>query len=510
MQREKIHWPALLILAIAKIGLHAFALSSYGFHRDEFLYLALGRHPDWGYWSNPPFIGWLSWLVQHTLGDSLAATRLMPLIAGVILVIMAAVMAAEMGGRRYAQLLAGAAALLSPAYLRASGMFQPVIFDILFWTALTLLFIRYLRAGRQRPIILFGLFFGLGFLNKYSVIFLLLALFVVLLFSTHRKTLWSPAAGIAALIATVLIIPNLWWQVRYGFPVVTHMSELSRFQLVNVRPAAFLTDQLVMNFSGLFVWVPGLLFLLFSKKATNFRAAGWLYLAVLAIFLLLRGKSYYTLGIYPMLFAAGGLFWENQLRQIWLRMLLPGFMVLLILPLLPAGLPILSIDRELAYCRWLTQNTGLDMITRWEDGRQHPLPQDFADMLGWQELATLADEACQRVPPGEAVLLYAENYGQAGAIDRLGRAPELPPAVSFADSYRLWAPDTTTATALIYVNNELGEDVAKLFETIERIGTVTNELARENGTAVFLLRTPREPLGNLWSERVRQVKTWKD
>ena len=510
MRQEKIHWPVLLFLASLKIGVHAFALGRYGFHRDEFLYLALGRHPDWGYWSNPPFIGWLSWLVQYTLGGSLVATRLMPLMAGALLVVVTGVMAAEMGGRRYAQFLAGTAALLSPAYLRAAGLFQPVIFDILFWAVLTLLFLRFLRTGRQRPVILFGLFFGFGFLNKYSVLFLLIAIAVVLLLGSHRKVLWSSAAGKAALLATILIAPNLWWQIQYGFPVVSHMNELARNQLVNVRPVAFLIDQLVMNFSGLLIWIAGLFFLLFSKRAAGLRSAGCLYIAVLAIFLLLRGKSYYTLGIYPILFAAGGLFWENHLRQIWLCMLLPGFMALLIIPLLPVGLPILAIERELIYCRWLAQNAGLDMITRWANGRQHPLPQDFADMLGWQELATLAEEAGRRVPAGETVLLFAENYGQAGAIDHLADEPALPPAVSFSDSYRLWAPDTTNATTLIYVNDELGKDVANLFEKVERIGLITNPLARENGTAVYLLRAPREPVGNLWSQRVSQVKSWKE
>lgn len=509
MRQEKIHWPILWALAALKITIHLFAIGRYGFHRDEFLYLALGKHPAAGYWSNPPLIGWVSWLVQHTLGDSLIATRLLPLLAGALLVILAGLMAAEMGGGRFAQFLAGTATLFSPSYFRAASMFQPVIFDILFWSILTVLFIRFLSSGRRQPVILFGLFFGLGFLNKYAVVFLLIALVLVMLFNARRQVLWSGAAGRAALLAAVLIAPNIWWQYLYGFPVITHLDELNRYQLVNVRPLSFLLDQVVMNFSGLIVWVPGLFFLLFSKKASTFRSAGWLYLAVLGLFLVLHGKSYYTLGIYPLLFAAGGVFWEGTLRHTWGRVFIPALVASLIIPLLPVGLPILPIERLENYCEELASHTGLDMITRWEDGRQHPIPQDFADMLGWQELAHLADDAFSRIPPGEEVLLYAENYGQAGAIDHFGRMPGLPPVVSFADSYRLWAPDTTTAQALIYVNDELGNDVGTLFQEITVVGSITTKLAREQGTTVFLLRYPKEPVETLWSQRISEVKRWR-
>lgn len=497
----KIAWPVLLSLAAGKLLLHLWFINNYGFHRDAFLYLALGRHPAFGYWSNGPLIGWISWLVQHTLGGALWATRLPVVAASCALLLLAGLMARQLGGGRFAQGLAAGCILLSPAYLRTGHQFQPVAFDILAWAGATFLILRFFNSDRQRYILWFGLLFGLGFLNKYSVVFLLLALLVALLLSPDRRVIGSRATGQAALFATVLILPNILWQYFHHWPVAVHLQELSATQLGNVRPVNFLLDQLMENGATFLVWLPGLLWLLLGKAGRRHRTIGWLYLAVIALFLALSGKSYYTLGLYPVLMAAGAVAWERWARRWWARASVPLVMAVLMIPIFPMGVPVLPLDRFVEYCHWLSDTVGFDAPMRWEDGRIHELPQDFADMLGWDELARLAEQAVEQA--GEPVLLYAENYGQAGAIDHLGR--DLPPAVSFADSYRLWLPDTTSAQALVYVNDELGKDVADLFADIRLIGQVEHPYAREHGTKVYLCRRPRQPLGPFWAERVRMV-----
>lgn len=504
MDTKKFFWPPVLGVAAVKLIFHLLYISRYGFHRDEFLYQALGRHPDFGFWSNPPLIGWMSWLTQHSLGSELWAMRLPSVLTGCALVLVAGLMAREMGGGRYAQLLAGLGILFSPAYLRSSHMFQPVVFDILFWSLMTLILLRYLN--RQRPVYLyqFAVVFALGFLNKYSVVFLLLALVGVLLLSKHRQVLWSKHAGGAALLATSLLLPNLLWQFREGFPVVTHLSELAENQLGNVTVTNFLIDQIFMNFPGLILWLPGLWWLLRAKESTRFRLAGHLYLAVLLLFILLSGKSYYTLGLYPMLLSAGAVAWSEWASRFPVRTAIPALMLLLLLPILPLGVPVLPLKQLSKYCQSLI-NIGFEAPMRWEDGRIHPLPQDYADMLGWKEFAPLVAEAIRAVPEGTTALLYCENYGQAGAIDHYGHHWDLPPAVSFADSYRLWIPLDTGASALIYVNNELGEDVDALFDSVRLIGTISTPLAREYGTQVYLCEQPNGSFGELWRERVEMV-----
>lgn len=506
MEQQRIYWTPLLVLALAKLLFHSFFIGRYGFHRDEFLYLALGDHPALGYWSNPPLIGWISWLTQHTLGDALWAIRLPAVLAGSVLLILTGWTVRELGGGKYAQALGGLGVFFSPVYLRTSHMFMPVIFDVLFWTGMTYFLVRYLRRRKNVDILWFGILFGLGFLNKYNVVFLLLALAPVLLISPLRRLLWSAAAGKAALVAVVIILPNLIWQYLHHFPAVTHLSELARHQLGNVTPFNFLAEQLLFTLPVAVLWLPGLGWLLFSGRAASFRPVGWLYLAVLAIFLFFSGKSYYTMGIYPVLLAAGAVGWEQWTAAPVARSAIPLFMITLLLPFLPLGVPVLKTDKMLAYCRWLAEDIGLEAPLRWEDGRVYALPQDYADMFGWQELAKAAGSAVRALPAGEYALLYAENYGQAGALNYYGPEMGLPTAVSFADSYRLWAPLHTPATVLIYVNNELGADIEALFRDIRLIGRIEHPLARERGTGVYLCRAPNGEFDAMWNRRVLEVQ----
>jgi len=498
------YWRPVTLLIIAKFGFHLAFLSRYGFQRDELLYQALGDHPAFGYWSNPPLIGWISWLTQHTLGDALWATRIPALLAGCGVLAVAVLIAREFGGGKYAQILTGFGVLVSPAYLRSSHLFQPVVFDILLWSLMSLFFVRYLRRGERRDILWFGLTFGLGFLNKYSVGFLLIALVPVLLFSSRRRVLWSKAAGEAALIALILILPNLIWQYSHDFPVWTHMQELAAYQLGNVTLTGFVLDQLLMNFPGLILWLGGLGWLLFNERAALFRPAAGLFISVILIFILFSGKSYYTLGIYPMLLAAGGVAWASWIKILAGRIFLPLAMLLLLLPILPLGVPVLKMDRLTSYCRYLI-DIGLDAPMRWENGRVYPLPQDYADMLGWTEIARLAAEAEDLTAAGEAVVIYGDNYGQAAAVDHYGSQWDLPRAISFADTYRLWLPEKLNAQTLIYINDELGPDLVELFEDIRLVGQVENPLARERGTGVYLCRNPRRDLQVFWDERVAMV-----
>lgn len=502
--RPSLFWPGILAVAGTKLLLHLYVNTIYGFHRDELLYLALGQHPDWGYWSNPPLIGGLGWLVQ-SLGGALWEVRLLPTLAGCGLVVLAAAMARELGGGRYAQVLAGLAIFVSPAFLRTSMLFQPVVFDILGWTLMCYLLLRYLNTENRRYLYGFGLCFGLFFLNKYMVVFFLAALLVALVLTPQRRWLLQRDAWITAGLALLVMLPNLIWQYSHGFPVITHMAELSRNQLVNVQTADFLGAQLRMCLPAALVWIPGV-WLLWQHREGKYRLLFYLFAGVILLLLIARGKHYYTLGIYPMALAAGGLFWENMAQQLWLRVLLPVVMFVLLAPVMPLSLPLLPPADMAAYCRWAAENLGLEGATRWEDGRNYPLPQDYADMLGWPELGEAAVKAVQLLPPGAPVLIYGENYGQAGAVDYFGRKHDLPPAVSFSDTYRLWMPDSTAAQSLIYINDELGEDVQSLFADIRPVGSITDSLAREFGTTVYLCRQPRVNLDSFWRKRVQEVR----
>lgn len=502
-------WSWIAWVLAAKVFLHFFTNGNYSYHRDELLYLALGNHPDFGHWSNGPLIGWISWFTQHILGDSPFMIRFIPTLLGCGLIILAAGMARDMGGGKWAQLLASISILVSPMYLRASTMFQPVIFDVFLWTAFTFLLVRYLVTNEAKYIIYFGAVFGLSLLNKYTPAFYLIALVSALLLTSHRSILWKKETGLAAICAFVIFLPNLLWQQAYNFPVIAHMEALSATQLANVKPLNFLLDQLLLNMPSLLLLLGGLFFF-FSSKGKSFRVLGWLYVAVIALFLIFKGKSYYSAGIYPVVLAAGAVIWEQWAKPKWAKVSLGSLMVLSTLPFLPLGVFLLPLDQMIDYSTWLKTEVKLDGPLRWEDGVVHDLPQDYADMCGWEELAEIAQVAYQKANAPESTLLYAENYGQAGAVNLYGKDAGLPHCNSFSDNFRLWIDPNFQPSALIYINDELGSDVEALFEDIQLIGSITTPFAREKGTKVFLCQNGKGDVSAFWQERVAFVNaSWK-
>lgn len=474
----------------------------WGFHRDELLYLSLGRHLDWGFWSNPPFVGLMGWISGEVLGGSLMAVHVLPALAGGGIVGLGISMIRAFGGGRYAQLLGALAMCCSLALLRSASMLQPVIFDWFFWTLALFFSIKWLKTAKPGMLYALAVAIGLGLLNKYTVAFLAVLLPLAVLLSPERKTLLTPHLAGAAGLALLVFLPNLYWQWAHEFPVITHMRELRETQLENVNPVAFLVDQLLMNGSALFVWLPGLWWL---WRQTQLRYLSIFAVLMLLTLLLLKGKSYYSLGIYIPLIAGGACFWEEKIKNNTFRLLLPLLLLLLAWPLLPLGKPFL---KPMAMQQKIAGKQYLEGAVRWEDGKQHPLPQDYADMLGWEVLARHADAAADSCAADDTYIIYAENYGQAGAVAQHARIGRRKPVYSFSDAFRLWIPDTLPAKTqtLIYINDELGADVQALFTDIQLIGGIEDTFAREYGTQVWLCRAPKADFPTFWKNRVSAAK----
>ncbi|MEO1258837.1 MAG: glycosyltransferase family 39 protein [Bacteroidota bacterium] len=505
---KSTHLKIALGFAFAKLLLHLLTNTHYGFHRDELLYLALGRQPDWGFWSNPPLIGFISFVNQSVFGDGLFATRLVPALFGSALLFLICLMAHDLGGKKHAQILAGVAGFTSIAYLRSSHMFMPVIIDIFFWALASWAIIRYLKSKENKWLLWLGVILGVGFLNKYSVLFLIVAVILSFLITKHRLVFLKKHIWIAAGISLLIVLPNLIWQWQNDFPVINHIQELSRSQLSTVNPIHFLFDQVLMHFWGSLIWIPGLILLLIKKEHNEFRPVGWIYLFTLFLFLLMNGKHYYTLGAYPMLMAAGGVFWENYVENNWKKIALALFVFIGNLPLFPSGVPILKITDSIKYFDFMSNKMGIKSLTRWERGNIEALPQDYADMFGWKELGALTDQALKASGAPDQCFVYAENYGQAGAVARFSKHPKGRSVASFADTYRLWAPAIISEeiNSLIYINDEIGEDVQRFFSDIKIIGKIENQYARERGTTVYLCQFPKSSFAKSWRDRVMEVR----
>ena len=496
--RRRNELKVVALFCIANLLLHLLASGIWGFHRDELLYLQLGRHLDWGYWSNPPLIGFLAWLLSPFAQPDVWVVRLIPALFSTGVVAITALTARELGGGRSAVVMTGLAMLLSPAFLRIGVLFQPVVIDVFFWTLCFYLIVRFINEERAVWLWAIGAAIGLGMLNKYSIAFLVLGVFLALPLTPQRRLFADRRFYGAAGIAVLIILPNLIWQAAHGFPVIQHMQDLQATQLAFVRPQDFVFEQIIHHLPVALLWMAGLVVLFRGKH----RLVAWIFVAVLILLLMLGGKSYYTLGLYPPLFAAGAVWLEERAYRL-VQVAFFGAAAVLLVAASPLALPYLPVSSMVAYSSGFVEKTGIDAPMRWEGGEAHALPQDYADMLGWEELAAIVEDAYRSAGDPDRVMIYCENYGQAGAVAHF-TAGLIPEPVSFSDSYRLWAPrqiDPDIHT-LIYVNDELGADVAALFEEIRIHGTVSARHARERGTRVYVATRPRRPFHEFWRERV--------
>jgi len=499
--------PWVFLIAILNVLLHLAFYNTLGFHRDELLYFSLGQHLAAGYASVPPFTGFIAWLMIHILGYSLLSERMIPMMLSSVLVFLGAAISKELRGKHYAQVITAFAICVTPLNLRGFSLFQPVCFDVFFWSLIFWLVLKWINTKSDKYLLFLGLSAGVGMLNKYLVALEIFGLLAAFMFSPYRNIFTRKALYLAILIAFVAFLPNLIWQIKNHLPVLIHMQALNDTQLVHVNRLDFFTDQIFMSSMAIILFIPGIIFLCIGESMKPYRPVAIASLIVLLILAILRGKSYYTIGLFPLWIAAGGVFWEYKLKRKFAKILLPALMLLITIPILPMGIPIYKPEKLAEYFARVKDKYGFDMVLRWENGNIHSLPQDYADMLGWDELAAITAKAYEQVPDKKATMIYAENYGQAGAIMVIGKKYNLPEPVCFSESFFYWFPRNPEHEIknLIYVNSELGKDINELFANCRLIGKIENPLAREYGTEVWLCTAPRSSFNEFWRQRVPQI-----
>ncbi len=503
-------WILILVLALFKLLLHFFTSTNYELHRDAYLYLALGDHLDLGYLSVPPSIAVLARVTRILFGDSVFSIRIFPALIGTISVVIIGLMVKRLGGGIWVILIACVAFITSPAFLRSNALFQPVSFNQFYWLLSCYMVMRMLQTEKPHYWYYLSIIWGFAFLNKYAISFLILAILISLVLTTYRRLIFTRQFLFSTFIGFLIILPNLIWQYNHNWPVITHMQELQRTQLVNVKLIDFIVAQFLMNFPAILVWLSGLAFLLFFKKGKTYRVIGLSYVVVILLLMLLRGKPYYTLGIYTTLFAFGGFMMETHFKHHtgFIKPIVIILMILISLPLLPYSLPVLKHEEMLAYAA-KSKQWGAEGALRWEDGRIHELPQDYADMIGWQELGEIVVNAYLNLTESEkdSCAIYGENYGQAGAVKYVGRKYGIPEPISFSASFLFWAPDSVKINTLIYINHNLGDDVSYYFSVVKQVGKMMNKNAREYGLPVYLCKGPRNGFEQFYREKVRELKS---
>ena len=501
--------PLIISLSVISIVIHLVIINHLEYHRDELLYFSQGLHPAAGYNSVPPLTGWIAFLMQNIFGYSLFAVRLFPAILGGALIMLVATLALELGGSRYAAILSSIGLLISIFFQRAYLLFQPVHIEIFLWTLLIYMVVKYINTKNSSILIYIGIISGIALLNKYMTPLLLSGILMTIPFTEYRYVFRERKfyAGLAA--GFIIFLPNLIWQFRHGLPVFNHLSELYDRQLVHMNAPLFLSEQLIMPFAGSFFTVAGLIFILLSKKTIKYRFLGYASLFVIIALLLLKGKSYYTLGIFPFLIGIGAVAYEKWIVRNSIRIVFPLILIIITLPIIPVGIPVYKINKMVEYFDIQEKKYGIDVGRRFEDNTIHSLPQDYADMIGWEELTSIASKAYNTVEDKAACFIYGENYGQASAICVIGKKYGLPEAISFSESFQYWYPISfdPDIKSIIYINeDEPGDDVKAIFSKITLAGRISNPDAREYGTSVYLLEDPVTSFNQFWKERTGNIE----
>jgi hypothetical protein len=500
-----------LTFAAIKLAIHIAANLweahiGYGYFRDELYYIICGRHLSWGYVDHGPGVAIQSKLALLLFGKSLAGIRMLSAAAGAARVFLTGILAWSLGGRRPAQSLAMIGVLISPQYLGTDSYLSMNSFESLFWMTCLLALILILRGGTERLWLLFGLSAGLGLLNKPSMTFFLVALLAALVLTPQRKLLatrWA-AAGVALLI--LIALPNLLWQIHNHWPTLEflHNGQVEN-KNIKLSPLAFLGTQILnMQPATVLIWAAGLIFLLRNPLAKTYRWLGLTYLFFLAIMMALHAKDYYVAPVYPILFAAGGIAWERHYvrrpaviaDRVYAFPIFQTIILFFCVLILPMSLPLMRPDAWLAY----TKATGLYKTTgNTENMSSGPLPQFYADRFGWQEEVDQVTRVYQSLSPADQakVGIYCSNYGEASAINFLGR--NIPQAISGHNSYFLWGPHGETGELMIVINGASPEEMHEYYTSVQIVGHMGTPYSMPfEHRNIYLVRGRLKPVFQDW------------
>jgi len=483
-------------LAAVKLVFHLATAGRYGIFRDELYYLACGEHLDWGYVDQPPLIALVAWIARHLFGDWLVGLRLIPALAGAVTVWLAGKLARDLGGGPFAQILSALAVICVPIYLILHHWLTMNAFEPLLWMACVWCIVRAINGEEPRYWIWFGILAGIGMETKYSIAFFVVAVVIALSLTRQRLFLVSKKFWIGGVIAFLIFLPNLIWLARHDWPFLELMHNIRQTQRDVVRgPIAFVLDQAQIMNPVLFpLWLGGLIWLLMERR---FRCLGIVYLVLLGTFIALRGKNYYLSPIYPALFAAGAVGFERitSVRFKWSRVAYGLLLVASIVILAPTVSPVFSPEGAIAYQKKL----GIEP-PKAENQRTGPLPQYFADEFGWREMAEATAQAYNSLSADERArtAIFANNYGEAGAIDFFGPRLGLPKSICNHQSYWLWGPRDYDGGIVIVLGSD-GTGDREHFRSVEAVGRVEHPYSRrDEHFDIFLCRGLTGDLRQLW------------
>jgi hypothetical protein len=467
------------------------ALSArYGFHRDELYFLDSARHLQASYVDQPVLTPLVARVSLWLFGVSLPGLHLWPALAAWATVVVAGLTAREFGGGRRAQLLAAVATATMPALLAIDHLFGPTAFDVLAWAGLAFIVARIGRTGDSRWWLAAGLVLGLGLANKHSVGLFALGLVAGALLSGGRRMLWNRWFAAGAVIAVAFTVPDLWWQVQHHWATIAMTRALNQENGGLGNIGNWVIGQLIMSAIALvWVWIAGLRFLWRSGRPL-WRALAWAYGLLFVFFALTTGaKIYYLAGAYVYLLAAGAVAIDGWLAARRGRarnlMLATAISVAVAVPIV---LPVLPVA---------------------DSGWAYNVNQELAESVGWPQLVGTVRRVWVSLPPGQRAnaVIFTGEYGEAGAINELGRGTGLPQAVSGHNTYWWWGPGNPHASTVVAVAPGPADVTGyagylrRFFTRVRTAATLSNRYGVHNqewGGHVYVCTGPRHPWAQIW------------
>ena len=491
------------VLAFLKLAIHlgTNAFAGYGIFRDELYYIACSNHLALGYVDQPPLSIYLLSLSRAIFGDSLFAIRLFPAVAGALTVLFTGLIVRKLGGGKPAIILAGLAVMLAPIQLGMNSVYSMNSFDILIWTILAYIIVLFIQENRSKWWILLGLLMGLGLLNKIGMLWFGFGFFMALLVTPlrmHLKTKWPWITGTMAFL---LFAPFILWNILNDFPHLEFIRNASTLKYAGITVKDFIIGQLILqNPAALPVWLAGLYYFFFHKQGRTFRILGIIF-AVAFLILVINGhsKAEYLSPAYTMLFAGGavfleGLFSRRNLR--WLKFAVPAVIVISGIFMAPVVLPVLPVETFINYSEKIGMGPGND-----EGKELAQLPQFYADMFGWENMAATVAGVYHNLSDEEQkkTVIFGRNYGEAGAIDYYQERFDLPDVISSHNNYWLWGYGDPAAEIYIVLGGER-EDHLEEFNRVDQAAVIQCDycMPYENNLIIWVCRDKKISISEIW------------
>jgi len=490
------------ILSIAALAIQVATNTNYGMFTDELYYIACGNHLQFGYVDHPAIAPLLT-RISMLVGKSLVALRFFPALAGSLTVLLTALITYELGGSRFAAVLSSSTILFGMAFWIVFGMMGVNAFDVFFVTLSIYFFMKAIESDSINYWIAFGLSAGIGLNSKLTMLSYGFGLLVGLACTSKRRLFLSRNIWTGGLIATVMFVPFLVWQIANDWPTLEFIRNVSSGKNLVVSPSMFLSQlALGLNLFTFPLWSGGLVYLFVQRGSTTKRVLAIASAVFLLSLLVTHSKFYYALPGMPLLLSAGSTAfseWTASAGRTWIRPAYVALLSILAGIMLPFGIPILSIETVGAYA----QKLGGTESIRTERNEATGIPQYYADRFGCRELVQSIASVYQSLPDSdrqECGILGA-HYSDAGAVDYFGEEFGLPEAVSRHNSYWLWGPKQYTGKIMIVVQSP-GVNLHSQFRTFELKSTYRYPYGEgENRVRrIFLCRDSKEPLPQLWSK----------